>query len=155
MANAQKNESVAAARALLKTCNKAALGTVMPDGSPLVTLVAMAASADGAPLLLMSRLAAHTKNIVRDARASLLLEADDPTDDPMTGERLSLTGRLVAVAHGDLDTAKKIFTARHAGTDHYDTELDFNYFRFEIDLGRFNQGFGRFRKLGPAELLVS
>lgn len=160
MTNSEKKECALAAQSLLRRCHKAALGTLLADGSPLVTLVALAISKEGIPLLLLSRLATHTQNIMRDPRASLLLEENSGTSgtsgtgDPMTGARLSLSGRIVAVEGPALSIAKKSFVARHPDSEPYDTELDFNYYHFEIKQGRFNQGFGRFRKLGPNDLLV-
>lgn len=155
MTNSEKKESVQAAQWLLQNCSKAAFGTAMADGSPLVTLVALATTADGAPLVLLSGLAAHTQNILRDPRASLLIETTENNDDPMTGARLSLTGRLVALEADAVALAKARFVGRHANAKPYDTELDFDYYRFEIIQGRFNQGFGRFRKLGAADLLTT
>ena len=126
----------------------------MADGSPLVTLVAQATTSDGAPLVLLSRLAAHTQNILRDPRASLLFEDQGAHADPMMGARLSLTGRFLALEKHEMPSAKLRFIARHASSEPYDRELDFNYYRFDIAQGRFNQGFGRFRKLSPADLLA-
>jgi len=154
MANTEKKESVQAAQGLLQSSNKAAFGTVMSDGSPLVTLVAMVTTTEGTPLVLLSQLAVHTQNILRDPRASLLIETQSAGDDPMTGARLSLTGRLVALEEEEVTAAKARFIARHANAEPYDRQLDFNYYRFDIVQGRFNQGFGRFRKLGPTDLLT-
>jgi len=72
----------------------------------------------------------------------------------MTGARLSLTGRLVALEEEEVVPAKSRFIARHVNSEPYDRQLDFSYYRFDIIQGRFNQGFGRFRKLGPTDLLT-
>ncbi len=153
------NDPAFRARALVRLRNNAALGTVMADGSPLVTLIALATAPDGTPLLLLSRIAGHTQNIARDPRVSLLICDDgglgDPPEDPMTGARLSLTGEAVLVEPQDTLAAKTRFIARHPASAPYDTDLDFCYFRVQLTQGRFNQGFGSFQKLGPSELLIA
>ena len=60
---------------LLSRAPRASLGTLAEDGTPYVSLVLVAEDGQGAPLLLLSDLAEHTKNLVRDARASLLVES--------------------------------------------------------------------------------
>ncbi len=57
-----------AAKKLLREARSGALATLMPGaGDPYCSLVNVATAADGAPLLLLSRLALHTKNILADA----------------------------------------------------------------------------------------
>ncbi len=154
MASTEKKESIEAARGLLSQTRAGALGTINSDGSPLVTLVAVATMEDGTPLLLLSQLAAHTQNIFREPRASLLLEGESNDPDPMTAPRLSLNGKVLALNKDEIAAAKPRFIGKHPGSTTYDTELDFHYYRVAIESVRFNQGFGRFRKLGPHDLLT-
>jgi len=153
MASTEKKQSIDAARELLAQTRAAALGSINSDGSPLVTLVAVATTEDGAPLLLLSQIAAHTQNLLREPRVSLLIEGTSDDDDPMTVRRLSLNGQIVALDEDQIISAKPRFIEKHPGSVAYDTELDFHYYRLAIESARFNQGFGRFRKLGPGDLL--
>lgn len=155
MASTEKKESDDAARKLMAQTRAGALGSINKDGSPLVTLVAVATIEDGAPLLLLSQIAAHTQNILREPRASLLIEGTSDDPDPMTAPRLSLSGKIVALDEPEIAKAKARFLEKHPGSEPYDSELDFSYYRLAIESVRFNQGFGRFRKLGPSDLLVS
>eukprot|EP00439_Symbiodinium_sp_Y106_P088292 s1_g828.t1 len=155
MASTDKKDSIEAARGLLAHTSSAALGTINQDGSPLVTLVAMSSLADGEPLLLLSRLAAHTQNILRAPVASLLVQGESEDPDPMTAPRLSLNGKVVGLEKGEIASAKARFIDKHPGSEPYDTELDFDYYRFTVESVRFNQGFGRFRKLRPDDLLIT
>src|SRR5205809_655584 len=59
------------ARKLLMTGGAATLATLGPGGEPFASYVVTAPTADGAPLMLLSRLAEHTKNIDRDPRAQV------------------------------------------------------------------------------------
>ena len=53
------------ARSLLRRSRQGALATLMAgSGDPYCSLVNVAAHADGSPILLISRLAVHTKNIL-------------------------------------------------------------------------------------------
>ncbi len=81
------------ARSLLRRSRQGALATLMPgSGDPYCSLVNVASHADGSPILLISRLALHTKNILADARVSLMLD-ERAAGDPLEGARIMLAGR--------------------------------------------------------------
>src|SRR4051794_17279454 len=63
------------ARSLLRRSRQGALATLMAkSGDPYCSLVNVASHPDGSPILLISRLALHTKNILSDNRVSLTLD---------------------------------------------------------------------------------
>ena len=80
------------ARRLLRRAQHAALATNF-DGRPYVSLVAVACDSDASPLLLLSDLAQHTKNLLADPLVSLLFEGTEGYADPLAGPRLTLLGR--------------------------------------------------------------
>src|SRR5215212_7074814 len=81
-----------AAKKLLREGLSGALATLMPgSGDPYCSLVNVATAHDGSPLLLISTLAIHTKNILADPRASLMLDECKP-GDPLQGARVMLMG---------------------------------------------------------------
>src|SRR5580700_5195242 len=81
------------AKSLLRRCRQGALATLMAgSGDPYCSLVNVASHADGSPILLISRLALHTKNILADARVSLMLD-ERGEGDPLEGARIMLAGR--------------------------------------------------------------
>src|SRR5580698_5034322 len=81
------------ARLLLRRSRQGALATLMAgSGDPYCSLVNVASHADGSPILLISRLALHTRNILADARVSLMLDERVP-GDPLEGSRIMLAGR--------------------------------------------------------------
>src|SRR6201993_3574926 len=81
------------ARSLLRRSRQGALATLMAgSGDPYCSLVNVASHADGAPILLISRLALHTRNILADSRVSLMLDERAP-GDPLEGARIMLQGR--------------------------------------------------------------
>src|SRR5882762_10622642 len=81
------------ARSLLRRSRQGAMATLMAgSGDPYCSLVNVASHADGAPILLISRLALHTRNILADPRVSLLLD-ERAEGDPLEGARIMLAGR--------------------------------------------------------------
>src|SRR5258705_6367518 len=92
----------AAAKKLLRESRSAALATLMPQsGDPYCSLVNVATAADGAPLLLISTLAVHTKNLINDARCSLMID-ERKEGDPLEGGRVMLSGTAVKTDHQEV-----------------------------------------------------
>src|SRR5437773_9809962 len=87
-----------AAKKLLREARSGALATLMPgSGDPYCSLVNVATAADGSPVLLLSRLAVHTRNLATDPRASLML-AESREGDPLEGARVMLMGTVSVTA---------------------------------------------------------
>ncbi len=141
----------ALARELLTAGGAATLATLARDGDPFASYVVTAAAADGAPLMLLSDLAEHTKNLLRDPRASLLFVREpEPGSEAMTAMRLTLTGR----AEKDADPGDRgRYVERHPDAARYAGFSDFSLYRFEIEAGHLVAGFGRIVALTRAELL--
>ena len=88
-------EAVADAKRLMRLARTGALATLEAErGEPLTTLVGVASDFDGAPLFLMSTLSRHTRNLIRDPRASLLLTGARDRGDPLNHPRVTLGGRV-------------------------------------------------------------
>src|SRR3954462_9694362 len=99
----------AAAKKLLREGRSGALGTLMAgSGDPYCSLVNVATATDGAPLLLISRLAIHTRNVLADARVSLMLD-ERKAGDPLQGARIMLMGRAAIT---DDQAARRRYLAR-------------------------------------------
>ena len=141
-------EEIAIARRLLATPSAVALGTMDADGGPFVSYVTMAPDPDGAPLLLLSQLAAHTRNIARDPRASMLLV--EPAVEDMAAVRLTITGTL---ARHDDEAARQAYLSAHPSAARYAGFTDFGLYRMQIAAGHLVAGFGRIVALTPDELL--
>lgn len=132
-------DRAAAARRLVRTRRHAALATSL-DGRPYVSLVATACDLDASPLLLLSDLAQHTRNMLADSRVSLLFEATAGHPDPLAGPRLTVLGR--AERCDDLRAAAR-FAARHPASAGYAGFADFHLYRIVIERGHLVAGFGR------------
>ncbi len=141
------------AQDLMRSGGTATLATLQTDGGPFASYVIAAPAADGSPLMLLSRLAEHTRNLERDPRASLLFVREPaPGSESMTALRLTLTGRC---ARGGDPEAKRLFLARHPDAARYADFPDFSLFRFDIAAGHMVAGFGRIVGFRREELLAS
>src|SRR3954466_11696394 len=90
------------ARSLLRRSRQGALATLMTDGGdPYCSLVNLASHPDGSPILLISRLALHTRNILADPRVSLMLDERAP-GDPLEGARVMLAARAEEASEGEV-----------------------------------------------------
>jgi putative heme iron utilization protein len=143
-----KQELGAAARRLVRSRDRAALGTSL-GGRPFVSLVAAACDSDASPLLLLSDLAQHTKNLVAEPSVSLLFEDVAGHADPLAGPRLTLLGR--AERCDDPRPAAR-FAARHPASAAYAGFADFHLYRVSIERGHLVAGFGRIAWIEAAEL---
>jgi putative heme iron utilization protein len=119
----------------------AALATRMADGGwPYASLVLTAADHDGAPILLLSRLAEHTRNLEAEPRASLLFEAVEGLESPLTGVRATVLGTAERSAEPRL---RARFLARHPDAAGYVDFADFGFFRLNVERAHLVAGFGR------------
>jgi putative heme iron utilization protein len=145
------HQAAQAARRLVRTARKGALATLdhRDPSRPYVSLVLVATEPDGTPITLISSLALHTRNLERDARASLLIDGTEDLDDPLTGPRVTLVGRLAPTASA---TATRRFLARHPSAEAYAGFPDFRPFALEVAAAHFIGGFGRIVDLSPAAL---
>jgi len=85
-------DPVQAAKTLLREGRSGALATLMVGtGDPYCSLVNVATTAAGTPILLISRLAIHTRNLLKDPRVSLMLD-ERKAGDPLEGTRVMLMG---------------------------------------------------------------
>jgi heme iron utilization protein len=131
---------------------KAYFGTLaMRDGSkyPFVSLVVPALDAGGRPLLLLSDLSDHVKNLKADSNASLLFDGTEGRAEPLTGPRVTLLG-TVAVTTAKED--KDAYLARHPSAELYAGFGDFRFYRFALREALLVAGFGKIHRLDGRDL---
>lgn len=140
------------ARRVLRTGLLGSLGTVGADGAPHVSYVTYATRMDGTPLFLFSGIAAHTKNLLREARFALLLGAAvKPDGDPLDSARITVLGRI---ARSDDPADRARFLRRHAAAAMYAGFADFAIYAGTVEAIHHVGGFGRARALPPGEVLL-
>jgi hypothetical protein len=144
------DDTASTARRLLRTALKASLATLDHEtGHPYPSLVLVATEPDGSPILLISRLALHTRNLEKDSRAALLFDGTEGIGDPLSGPRITVSG---VARRTDSATALRRFVARHPSAGGYSAFPDFSAYTLSIAKGHFIAGFGRIVGLEAASL---
>jgi putative heme iron utilization protein len=142
------------ARSLLRRSRQGALATLMPgSGDPYCSLVNLASDADGSPILLISRLAVHTQNILADNRVSLMLDERAP-GDPLEGARIMLSGRAEQASATNKNNLRSRYLNAHPAAADYADFADFSFFLIRSTGIHLVAGFGRIVDLAPAQVLT-
>ena len=143
-------------RRLLLAQRWAALATQGDDGKPLASFVAYVPEPGFEGFLLhVSRLAAHTRNLLtRPAAALAVSEPDDGHGDPQLLRRITLEGSVGVITRDTPDY--------HASRGHYLAKLpqserlfgfeDFVLMRLHPQTARYVGGFASAFQLSPAQL---
>lgn len=141
-----------AAKKLLREARSGALATLMAGaGEPYCSLVNVASAPDGAPLLLLSKLAVHTKNILADSRVSLMLD-ERKEGDPLQGARVMLMGRLAAT---EAPSARTAYLRRQPEAEMFAGFADFSFYRMAVSRAHLVAGFGRIVDLTAHDVLTA
>jgi hypothetical protein len=140
-----------AAKKLLREARSGALASLIPPGGdPYCSLVNVATAIDGAPLMLLSKLAIHTKNILADARVSLMLDERKP-GDPLEGARVMLMG---SCSENKDSSARAAYLRRQPEAEMFAGFADFAVYRIEIGKAHLVAGFGRIVDLAARDILT-
>src|SRR6202049_2994281 len=141
----------ATSKKLMRESRSGALATLMAGaGDPYCSLVNVATAADCAPLLLISRLAVHTKNILADPRVSLMLD-ERKEGDPLQGARVMLMGAAVVTTD---ENARRRYLARQPEAEMFAGFGDFAFYEIKLKGAHLVAGFGRIVDLNAADLLT-
>lgn len=111
---------------------------LLNHGFPYQSLVQVA-FARYIPLLLISDLSDHTRNIAVDNRVSLLIDGTSGINR-MNSERVTLIGRAVKL---DKEVHKDLFLQKHPKAKTYFDFTDFTMYYVDILAARLNAGFGK------------
>jgi putative heme iron utilization protein len=140
-------------RYVMRRCGRVGLGTLERDGSgPYVSLAMVALDHDATPLLLLSDLADHTRNLKADPRVSLLFDGTLGSAVPLAGERATVQGRIEPARDPRLLGR---YVARHPDAAGYAGFGDFNLYRVLVERAHLVAGFGRIDWLPAASIMLA
>src|SRR6202035_4083199 len=143
-----------AVKSLLRRSRQGALATLTPgSGDPYCSLVNVASHPDGSPILLISRLALHTRNLLGDARLSLMLD-ERAEGDPLEGSRIMLAGRAEQASAADIEILRRRYLNVHPSAEVFVNFKDFSFFRIRPSGAHLVAGFGRIVDLKPEQFLT-
>lgn len=123
------------------------------SGDPYCSLVNIASHADGSPILLISRLALHTGNILADSRVSLMLD-ERAEGDPLEGSRIMLAGWAEQAAGAEAAILRRRYLNAHPSAEAFVDFKDFSFFRIRPGAAHLVSGFGRIVDLMPEQFLT-
>ena len=145
------------AKTLIRSARFGALAVIeRGTGSPLASRVGVATDIDGAPLILISMLAAHTGALLADPRCSLLV-GEPGKGDPLAHPRITLACRALRLERGSADHARaeRRYLNRNPKARLYAGLGDFSIFRLEPEHASLNGGFGKAYLLDRADFVTS
>jgi putative heme iron utilization protein len=142
------------ARSLLRRSRQGALATLMAgSGDPYCSLVNVASHFDASPILLISRLALHTRNILGDNRVSLMLD-ERAAGDPLEGARIMLAGRAEEATGAQAQILRQRYLSAHRSAEAFVEFKDFSFFRVVPAGAHLVAGFGRIVDLKPTQFMT-
>ncbi len=120
------------------------------DGHPFGSVVTYATDDGGAPLVLMSTMAEHARNLAADPRTSLLVTASGDGAGRLAAARATLLGTMTPVADADQDAATEAYLQVHPDA-FWARFPDFFVARLDIAAIRYVRGFGEMGWAGAAD----
>jgi putative heme iron utilization protein len=144
------DDSARTARRVMREAATAALSTLDRDsGAPYGSLVLATCLHDATPVVLISELAEHTRNAIANPTASVLFDGTAGLDDPLTGPRVTVVGRLEPT---DDAVARARILARHPSAADYADFADFGFWRLAVERAHLVAGFGKITWIPAAAL---
>jgi putative heme iron utilization protein len=132
------------ARTLIAANGSGTLATLSEDGTPWASLVTYGALEDGSPVLLLSTLAEHGRNLLENRQASLMVQDPNHDGEPLAGGRVTLAGRAVRPEDHPLgDNARRVHLEAVPSAEMYADFNDFSFWILEVDRARWVGGYGR------------
>lgn len=140
------------ARRFLYSTRSAVLSThsLRCAGYPFGSIAPFVADHDGDPLILISSIAEHTRNILADPRVSLIAFEHNAADLQAAG-RLTLIGDAEAVAAEERGARERYLRYFPQARSYFDTH-DFSLYRIRVHQARYIGGFGKIHWVDAAEL---
>ncbi|MBU9767260.1 DUF2470 domain-containing protein [Mycobacterium sp. TNTM28] len=130
------------ARTVAASTNAGTLATLSADGDPWASFVTYGLLA-GAPVLCVSNLAEHGRNLLADPRASISIVAPDSGSDPLASSRITLAGVAERPTGDELAAARAAHLDAVAAARYYVDFSDFSLWVLRVQRVRWVGGYGR------------
>ena len=142
-------------RALLQKERNAVLCTISKkvEGWPFGSISPYTATNTGEPIILISEIAEHTRNLRADARVSLIVQDSNAIKDPQAGARATLIGYAMPVPGPYLEDASRRYLELFPNSASFFDAHDFTLFQIRVSKVRFIGGFGEIYWLDRHEII--
>ncbi|KMO70231.1 MAG: DUF2470 domain-containing protein [Mycolicibacterium rufum] len=138
------------ARTIAASTNSATLASLTAEGDPWASFVTYGLL-DGAPVLCVSNLAEHGRNLAGDPRASLAIVAPATESDPLANARVTLAGRVERPRGDEQAAAREAHLAAVAAAKYYIDYTDFSLWVLRVQRVRWVGGYGRMESTSGAD----
>ena len=123
------------------------------EGYPFGSIAPYTLNHQSEPIILISDIAQHTRNIKQDPRVSLTA-FDQAADDPQSGSRLTWVGDAEAVDPSDTETRHRYLRYFPSSESYFETH-DFSFYVIRLRRARFIGGFGQIFWIESSTMLVA
>lgn len=140
--NSVRPSAAEEARTIAASTNTATLATLTTDGDPWASFVTYGLLG-GDPVLCVSNLAEHGRNLLTDPRASLAIVAPTSESDPLASGRVTLAGVVERPSGDELAAARVAHLSAVAAAKYYIDYSDFTLWVLRVRRVRWVGGYGR------------
>lgn len=130
------------ARTIAASTTAGTLATLSAGGDPWASLITYGLLG-GDPVLCVSRMAEHGRNLARDHRASMSIVAATIDPDPLAGARITLAGTVQEPSGEDAAAAREVYLAAVPAGKYYIDYSDFTVWVLRVARVRWVGGYGR------------
>ncbi len=123
------------------------------EGYPFGSIAPYALNYESEPIILISDIAQHTRNIKQNPRVSLTV-FDQGADDPQSASRLTWIGDAEPVDPSDTETRHRYLRYFPSAESYFETH-DFSFYRIRLRRARFIGGFGQIYWIESGTMLVT
>lgn len=138
-----KNSEIARRLAASQKTGTLATQSQRLKGYPFASIAPYVVDSKGNPVFLISSLAIHTKNIEADPRVSLLIFDEEAVEDPLSGSRMNLLGRMEKLEDAAREAMKPAYLAAHPSSEQWIDFGDFGMYRLNVEDVYVVAGFGK------------
>lgn len=122
--------------------NIATLASLTTSGDPWASYITYGLLG-GSPVLCVSRMAEHGRNLHHDPRASVSIVAPESSADPLAISRVTLAGIVEAPDEGELEAARAAHLTAVPAAKYYIDYSDFSLWILRVNRARWVGGYGR------------
>lgn len=142
IADATRPSAAEEARTIAASTNTGTLASLTMTGDPWASFVTYGLLG-GAPVLCVSHLAEHGRNLAADPRASLAVVAPHGEADPLASPRITLAGVVENPVGDELEAARAAHMAAVPAAKYYIDYSDFSIWVLRVHRVRWVGGYGR------------
>jgi putative heme iron utilization protein len=144
------------ARTLVAGAKAGALASLSDDGTPWSSVITFGATDAGEPVLVVSSMAEHGRNLAREAKASISIAEPVPDgEDPLDRARITLAGHVIVPEGEEAETALDAHAVHYPFAKSYAKYGDFTTYVLRVERVRWVGGFARMASVEAADYAVA